>query len=347
MPFAFFLGFTFYSLSEIKRKKSEGRIMLGWLGRSWFVLLLLVSVLVAATYPSVLRPFTIRLEPRVIVSIALFIMAWSLESRSLFRSVLQPLPAAWAAALSYGLVPALAWLSGLLLLHPDLRTGLLIVASVPCTLASAVIWTRLANGNEATALLVVLLTTSTSWLLTTGWLALTTATETSVNAGDMMRDLAVVLILPVGAGQCCRVVPALVAIAVRYHRLLGVVSRVLILMIVVKAAVEVGERLNGEVGDLPLGAVGAAATLCLIIHLAALSSGFWSSRWFGCDRPNQIAVAFACSQKTLPVSLYLFDAYFRERYSLAVVPLLFYHFGQLVVDTFIAQALHKAPQHVS
>jgi predicted Na+-dependent transporter len=32
----------------------------------------------------------------------------------------------------------------------------------------------------------------------------------------------------------------------------------------------------------------------------------------------------------------LFESYFRDDFPLAVVPLAVYHFGQLVVDTFIA-----------
>jgi solute carrier family 10 (sodium/bile acid cotransporter), member 7 len=319
-----------------------------WLTRYWFVLLLLAGVLIASLSPRLLLPLTAKLEPRVVVSIALFIMAWTLESRALFRSVLRPAPALWAVILSYGLVPGLAWLAGSVVSQPDLRTGLLLIASVPCTLASAVIWTRMAGGNEATALLVVLLTTALSWLVTTGWLALTTATRTSVDAASMMRDLALVLILPVGVGQACRIVPMLVKTATRFRPVLDVVSRLLILSIILKAAAEVGERVAGKFGELPLVALGTAICWCLVIHLVALGAGFWSSRALRFGRPDQVAVALACSQKTLPVSLYLYDAYFREAYPLAVVPLLAYHFGQLFVDTFIGEALRKnAPPTVT
>jgi sodium/bile acid cotransporter 7 len=82
-----------------------------------------------------------------------------------------------------------------------------------------------------------------------------------------------------------------------------------------------------------------AAALCLGIHLTALLSGLGSSRALHFDRSSQIAVAFACSQKTLPVALYLFDRYFKEAHPLAIVPLVCYHVGQLVVDTFLAEWL--------
>jgi sodium/bile acid cotransporter 7 len=57
------------------------------------------------------------------------------------------------------------------------------------------------------------------------------------------------------------------------------------------------------------------------------------------ERAEQIAVAFAGSQKTLPVGLFLFEAYYRADYPLAVVPLLFYHAGQLLADTVIADVI--------
>ena len=52
-------------------------------------------------------------------------------------------------------------------------------------------------------------------------------------------------------------------------------------------------------------------------------------------------MAFACSQKTLPVALLLFESYFKQEYPLAVLPLVFYHVGQLAVDTVIADHLRE------
>src|SRR5947209_4544073 len=101
--------------------------------------------------------WTARVDPRLIVATSLFLAAWGLESRSLYETLLRPWPGLWALVISYGLLPAAAWLIGPLLGRDDFRIGLLVIASVPCTLASAVIWTRLSGGSEATALLIVLL----------------------------------------------------------------------------------------------------------------------------------------------------------------------------------------------
>jgi sodium/bile acid cotransporter 7 len=84
------------------------------------------------------------------------------------------------------------------------------------------------------------------------------------------------------------------------------------------------------------------ALVCLAIHLLGLYGGLWSGRAIGFARPSRIAIAFGGSQKTLPVSLILFDAYFQD-YPLAVIPIVFYHFGQLIADTFIAERLAGYP----
>jgi sodium/bile acid cotransporter 7 len=308
-----------------------------FLARRWFLLLLAAGVAVAALRPAWLR-WTDRLEPRVVVALALFLMAWGLPTRSLVRVLARPWPALWALLISFGALPATAWLAGFLLPTPDFRIGLLIVASVPCTLASAVLWTRMAGGDEPTALLVTLLTNGLCWLATTAWLVLATGTAVASNPADMMRDLALILVLPVGLGQLARTNGRLARTAARHRTALGVLSRLLIVVIILKAAADVSERLGERAADLTTAALLLTAGACLATHLAALYGGLWSSRALRFGRPSQIAVAFAGSQKTLPVALVLFEAYFREAYPLAVVPMVFYHIGQLVVDTFIADS---------
>jgi sodium/bile acid cotransporter 7 len=309
--------------------------------RHWFLLLLVAGVGLAAARPDWLRPVAARIPPRGVVGLALFIMAWSLESRSLGRALLRPLPALWAVFISYGALPALAWLAGRVVPEADYRIGLLISASVPCTLASAALWTRLAGGSEAVALLVTLLTTATSWLVTTAWLAWTTGAAVGVNTTAMMVELLLVLVVPVGLGQLVRAAPPLAQMADRSKTVLGVVSRLLIFSIMLKAATDVADRLEAR-AELPSPRLLLAmAGLCVGLHLTALAAGFWSGQALRFDRPSRIAIAFACSQKTLPVALLLFDTYFKDAHPLAVVPMVFYHVGQLVVDTFIAERLAR------
>jgi sodium/bile acid cotransporter 7 len=311
--------------------------MVSHLAKRWFLLVLGASIALALARPGWVRPLVGPLPPHAVVAASLFLVAVGLEGRRLYQAVLRPGPALWALAISYGALPTLGWLTGFLLPLPDLRVGLLIIASVPCTLASAVIWTRLAGGNEATALLAVLLSTGTSWLATTVWLTLATGAHVAADQGGMMASLFLVLIVPVALGQLVRLVPGVPRTVTRLRPVLGGVARLLVLSIILKAVVDVADRTS----ELTAGAVTATGAACIGTHLAALFAGLWTSRALGFVRPDCVAVAFACSQKTLPVALVLFEDYFKAEYPLAVVALVFYHVGQLVVDTFIADALAR------
>jgi sodium/bile acid cotransporter 7 len=197
------------------------------------------------------------------------------------------------------------------------------------------LWTRLAGGAEAVALLTIMLSTALSWLITTLWLTFATGAAVRPNTAELMTSLFLILLVPVGLGQMCRSVPLLTAAVTRYKALIGGVARLLIFSIILKAAVGLADRLEGLTPSILL----ITAATALGVHLTALYAGLWSSKAMGFPRADCIAVAFAGSQKTLPVSLFLFEAYFRDAYPLAVLPLVLYHVGQLVVDTFIADGL--------
>src|SRR5581483_11640757 len=128
--------------------------------------------------------------------------------------------------------------------------GLLISASVPCTLASAVLWTRLAGGNEATALLVILISTLMSCVTTTAWLVTLIGAGVQVPFSAMMRDLLATLVLTVGVGQLSRAWPPLALFANRRIQTLSLVSQVLVLSIVLKAGARVGKALRDDGGRL-------------------------------------------------------------------------------------------------
>jgi sodium/bile acid cotransporter 7 len=317
--------------------------MRAFLAKRWFLLALGAGVVGAVAFPGVLRPAVRLLAPQAVVALALFFMAWGLDSRSLGRSLLRPLPALWAVLISYAVVPLLAWLCAWLLpVPPDFRVGLLIIASVPCTLASAVLWTRMAGGNEAVALLTVLVTTATSWLITPLWLApLAGARPLSIDTAGMMRELLLCLVLPVVLGQALRAPPPLARAAAGLRSVLGVVAQLLILAIILKAAVTLGERVHENAAVVSPGPLLLIAAGCVATHLAALLTGLGTGAVLRFDRPSRVAVAFACSQKTLPVALLLFESYFKQEYPLAVLPLVFYHVGQLAVDTVVADHLRE------
>lgn len=315
--------------------------MRAFLVQHWFLLVLVFVVGSALAFPGPIHPLTDIWEPRPTIAISLFLMAWTMPTRSLFEEVRKPLAALWAVLLSYTLVPIGAWLLGFLGPIDDVQVGLVLVASVPCTLASAILWTRLAGGNDATALLATMGTTFLSWCLTTLWLMVLTGAKIEVPVPQMMLDLVLTLLLPVIGGQLLRRIPACKSFADNYRVPISIFSQFFVLAIILKAGVSVGDKLHDANSSVAPLVFLASLVLAISLHVLALASGWFSSHWLGFDRGRQIAVAFSASQKTLQISVMLFDEYYRESHPYAIIPLLFYHVGQLLLDTAIARRMAK------
>jgi sodium/bile acid cotransporter 7 len=305
----------------------------------WFVCGIALGLISTLLFPGTLQPVTDTFEPRITVGLSLFLMAIMMPINSLLAEARRPWASLWAVLLSYGLVPVFAWLIG----KPapsSVQIGLVLVSSVPCTLSAAILWTRLAGGNEATALVVVIGTILVSWFATpllVGLLTETTLDPTLVNA--IMLDLILSLIVPMFLGQALRFIGVCARFADRHRVALAAVSQCCVLAIVLKAGVAVGGRLRSESAISAPEVFVWSIALAVPLHLIALAAGMLSCRWLGFDRGRQIAVAFSASQKTLQVSILLYDQYFREQHPLAVMPLLFYHSGQLLLDTVIARRI--------
>ncbi len=315
--------------------------MKAWFAKHWFLIALISGVAASLAFPSSLRAATERLEPRLIVALSLFLVAWTMPAESLLEEMRRPLASAWAVFLSYGLVPFSSSLLGRLAPDADVGIGLILVSAVPCTFSSAVLWTRMAGGNEATALLGVLGTTFTSWFMTTGLLAYLTGTVVELDIPAVMRDLTLSLILPTLAGQALQRVPSCARFADRHKVSLSAVSQCCVLAIVMKAGVTVGEHLHDSSAAVAPRVFAYSIVLAVVLHLFALGSALATSWQLGFDRGRQIAIAFASSQKTLPISLVLYEQYFKEEFPFAVMPLMFFHLGQLLLDTMIAQWLRQ------
>jgi sodium/bile acid cotransporter 7 len=312
--------------------------MRSFVRKNWFVSGIALGLGATLLFPGKLQPVTDTFEPRITVGLSLFLMAWMMPAHSLLAETRRPWASLWAVILSYGLVPVFGWMLGYFAPTP-VQIGLVLVSSVPCTLSAAILWTRLAGGNEATALLVVMGTILISWFATPFLLSILTETILDPKVvNGIMLDLILSLIVPMIAGQLLRLNGACARFADRHPIPLAALSQCCVLAIVLKAGVAVGSRLHSD-DAFGTASVAWSVGLAVTLHLIALVVGMESCRWLGFDRGRQIAVAFSASQKTLQVSILLYDQYFKEQYPLAVMPLLFYHSGQLLLDTVIARRI--------
>ncbi len=328
--------------------------MLEILKKRWFLISLAVLIpgglaIGSQFTASQLESVKAFFHPRVVIAVVLLLMAFSLDSRQLKDSFRSPGPVLWASAVNYALIP----LFGLMLMPlqrpADFQFGLMIVAAVPCTMAAASVWTRRAGGNDAVSLWVTIATNGSCFLVTPFWLNMKTARVAQLDVREMIFRLLLVVLLPTLAGQAIRLLRVARKLAVRHKASIGATAQACMLTIVFGAACEAGTRLNG-MGDRPsLLAVVIVWGSCIAIHLAAMGIGMAGGRLFGFSRRDIVAVAFAGSQKTLPIAVLLAtdETMFGNPDLLgsgrgvpfAVFPILMYHTSQMFIDTVIADRL--------
>ena len=336
----------------------------------WFLTTLALLILSGLSvgglgYGPVVEPYVKLLNPRWITAAVLFLMSFSLDSSRLWGAFRSPGPVLLAFGLNYGLIPVLGWLLMPFQQSPDLRFGLMIAATVPCTTAAASVMTRKAGGNDAVSLLVTLSTNLLCFLLTPLWLRWTTATTVDFDITRMMWELVQAVLAPTLLGQALRRVGPLRDFATRYKTEISTAAQVLIEVMVFSAALQAGMKLRqlpvapvtpGVSGELaapvdsgpasaaiaePVTLTGVLVALVSVagIHLTVLAMGWFTSRALGIARPEATAVAFAGSQKTLPIGVYVATHAVAAPYPFAIFPMLLYHTSQLFLDTAIASRL--------
>src|SRR5262245_58044540 len=330
--------------------------MFGWLLRRWFLVFLLVLIpgglslgsrLTAARVDSLnaaIGPHTAT----ALVILILFLMSVTLDNGKLRAALSRPGPVLWATFVNMGLIPLAAWPLSRLQLSLDFTVGLLIAASVPSTMAAASVWTRKAGGNDAVSLLVTLLTNGACFAVTPLWLKLLMpplgqgGTPYEMDTGFLMQKLVVSALLPIVAGQSARFLPLCAAFADRHKVPLGVVAQGCILVMVFWESIKAGPQAASGALAGGIGAMALVWLSCMVLHLAGMALAVAASRALEFERADRAAIAFAASQKTLPIGVYVAATFSAAGAPLAVLPMLMYHASQLFLDTAVADQIAAA-----
>lgn len=342
--------------------------MQAFLKQHWFLttlgLLIISGISIGlAGYGPQVQPIVSRINPRWTTAGVLFLMAFSLDSDHLWAAFRAPRPVIIGSLINYGLIPALAWLISPLQHPADFRLGLMIAATVPCTTAAASVMTRKARGNDAISLLTTVATNLSCFVMTPLWLKWTTGTQVDLDTKKLMIDLLVAVLVPTILGQIFRQPAPLHAFAVKHKAGISVIAQVLIELLVLTAALTAGTKMHEiRVGSpaavestpdttdsevRPRGVPEHGLSLargvtvwgsCFGLHAVGLLAGWWLSRATGSSRRDAAAVAFAGSQKTLPIGIYV-SSLFGTAYPFALFPMLLYHTTQLFFDTWLASRL--------
>lgn len=302
------------------------------IARHWFLIALAVALATGFWGAEGLAPIANSTAFRYsVVASVLLLMGLPLHPESIVRSVRKPVAWCLAVFINAAVVPLLAFAAALVL-SPAMSGGLIVAAVIPCTLASASVWTRKAGGDDSVAMMVTVVTNLLCFAVAPFWLTVLLGQRIQIDFADQAAKLAVLVALPLLVAQVLRRMGCGVW-ADRNKKPLGTVAQLGILVMVVVGASQTRQRLQAS-GS---GAWDWSDTLLMValavgVHLAAMAAGVGAARSLGLARPQQIAVGIAGSQKTLMVGLQIaIDC------GVSMLPMIVYHIGQLLVDTLVAQ----------
>jgi sodium/bile acid cotransporter 7 len=315
------------------------------LKRHWFLVGLGVVVSLAAMIPwagakgGPLRPeITIHLA----VAGAFLVSGLTLPLAHLHAALGRVRLHLFIQAFCFLLVPALVWLALPLLeragASAPIRQGFVVLACLPITIASCVIFTRAAGGNEAGALCNSVLGNLAGLVITPALLLLLLSTPGETPITAVLQQLSLEVMAPLLLGQALRL--AARERATVFERLRQVPSMLLLYLIFCVFCATFSSTSPGGAGrDIALTVAGV-----LLLHLALLTTAWWLSglRLFAFDRADRIAAVLCAPQKTIALGVPMLSILYGHHPQLAwlTLPLICYHPLQLVVSGILAARFH-------
>ena len=240
-------------------------------------------------------------------------------------------------------------------LEPDLRLGLLFLSVLPTTIATAVIFTNTAGGAVTTALFNTVTANVAGVVVVPFAMAYLASATTGmgIDPWPVLQRISLLILLPLFLGIILQ--NWLHDWATRHGRTLRRLQNGVIFFTVFSVFSDsVADGFWREQGWHPVLVALLATTILLVVVHGGLGFLCRSLPW---PLPERIAVFFCASQKTIaagvPMAHVLFlgvaDATKSPHLGMLLLPLMFYHFLQLVVGGVIAerwgQRMHPQATH--
>lgn len=317
--------------------------------RHWF-LAGLITVIPAAIAWAQVQPTSaivgvIHTVPTsVCTATILFLMSVTLNTGRLLDSVRRPGPCLTACGVNQVIIPLMCLPLLALQKSADMKVGLLIAASVPCTMAAASVWTRRANGNDAVSLLVTLITNGLCFVVAPLWMAVgsqwfgTSETSSDLNFLTLMKKMMLAALLPAAVGQLFRASTAVAGFVDRNKPIFSNLAQTIILFLVFVSSFKGGLKFqqDGMSDNLRHTEFAIVWGCCIALHLAGMLIAWWLSGLLKFETPDRRACAIAGSQKTLPIGILISQA---TGLPFSLLPMLMFHASQLFIDTWIADRM--------
>ena len=265
---------------------------------SLFPLWAVLASVLAYAAPQLLVPWKPAIVP--LLGLVMFGMGMTLTWTSFAEVLRRPAVVLLGTLLQFLIMPAAAWLVGMVLgLPPMIAAGLVLVGSCPGGTASNVVC-YLARGDVALSITLTTLSTLLAVLATPALTLLYAGAQVPVPAGLMIVSIAKIVLLPVAAGLILnQIAGEKLASAKHLFPLLSVAAIVVIIAIIV--------ALNHE----HLAGMGPAVAVAVALHNGiGLASGFWVPRLLGHDERTCRTLAIEVGMQNSGLGVALAVKYF-------------------------------------
>jgi sodium/bile acid cotransporter 7 len=225
------------------------------------------------------------------------------------------------------------------LLRPSLATGVLLLCLVPSTVQSCIVYTRIAGGNVAGAVVSASMSNLLGVFLTPALVALLMTSDARIDAGSIFR-IVLQLFVPFVLGQLLR--PLVGTFVARQNDRLKLFDRGSIVLVVFVAFSEGAEAHIWS--SLSVWSVLAVALVCAVLLAVAMGWTVLVGRLLRFPRPDRMAMLFCGSNKSLASGLPIASVLFAgDTVALIVLPLMLYHQMQIITGAFLAGRLAPSP----
>jgi len=219
-------------------------------------------------------------------------------------------------------------------LPPELAFGLLFVTLLPSTVQSSIAFTSIAGGNVPAALTSASVSNLLGVAVTPALVLLLAHAQGGSFSFEAITKIAVQILLPFVLGQFAR--PLIGAWLARHKTLTQVVDRGSILLVVYAAFSE--GVVAGVWGQLGLGDLATVVALDAAILAVVLALTTAAARLFGFSKPDEIAIVFCGSKKSMATGIPMAGILFPGgALALIVLPLMLFHQIQLFACAALAQ----------
>ena len=223
------------------------------------------------------------------------------------------------------------------LLTPGLASGVLLLCLVPSTVQSCVVYTRIANGNVAAAVVSASMSNLIGVFATPALVAVLMSADAKVDAGSIVR-IVLQLFVPFVVGQLAR--PLVGGFMERHDDRLKLYDRATIIAVVYVAFSEGAEAKIWS--SLSVWSVLAVAGVCAVLLAIAMGWAVLVGRWWGFSPADRVPILFCGSNKSLASGLPIASVLFAgQDVALIVLPLMLYHQMQIITGAVLAPRINR------